>query len=116
MSNEINFGWASGRTLTYGAYEPDGSVRTAAGTSLPEIGSTGYYVADNGDIEAGDWVIVKESITVVGAGEYSPEVSISGDLVTIEADLTEILEMITEKIVYVFDDRITKIDETIVKT
>ena len=72
MANEITFGYRSGATLTYGAYQPDGSVRTAVGTSLPENGSTGYYIATDGSIQAGDIVIVKEGTDVVGWGEYQP--------------------------------------------
>jgi hypothetical protein len=75
LANEITFGNLSGKTLTYAVYQPNGSVRTAAGTSLPEVGSTGYYVASNASIIAGDFVIVKESTVVVGQGQYKPEVS-----------------------------------------
>jgi len=77
MSDEITFGWISGRTLKYGVYEPDGSVRTAAGTTFNEEGSTGYYHASNGDILAGDIVIVTEDGAVVGYGEFEPDVNIS---------------------------------------
>lgn len=86
MANEITLGFRSGATLTYGAYQPNGTVRTAAGTSLPEVSSTGYYTADDGDVEPGDIVIVKEGTDVVAWGEYNPDVT-SG---TIEADLTTI--------------------------
>lgn len=75
MANEITFGFQTGKTLTYGAYEPDGSVRTAAATALPEIGATGYYTATDGNIVAGDVVIVKEGTLTVGWGEYRPEVN-----------------------------------------
>ena len=88
MANEITFGFLTGKTLTYGAYEPDGSVRTAAATALPEIGATGYYTATNGSIVAGDVVIVKEGTITVGWGEYRPEVN----CVLIEgADFTDTL-------------------------
>jgi len=93
MANEITFGWKSGSTLTYGAYQPDGSVRTAAATALPEIGTTGYYTATDAAIIAGDFVIVKESTMVVGEGQYKPEVSVSGvtaDLATIEGKIDTI--------------------------
>ena len=74
MSDEITFGFAIGRTLTYGVYTAAGGVRTAAGTSLPETAGTGYYHADNGDIVASDIVIVKEGAVPVGWGEYLPRV------------------------------------------
>ena len=88
MANEITFGFLVGKTLTYGAYEPDGSVRTAAATALPEIGATGYYTATDGSITAGDVVIVKEGTITVGWGEYRSEVN----CVLIEgADFTDTL-------------------------
>lgn len=86
MAYEITFGWKSGETLTYGAYQPDGTVRTAAGTALPEQAGTGYYLATDASIAAGDFVIVKSGTTVVGQGQYKPEVSATG----ISADLTDI--------------------------
>lgn len=89
MSEEITFGYTSGLTLKYEAYQPDGTIRTAS-ISLPEIGTTGYYVASDADIEAGDFVIVKKSPygadDVVGSGQYKPEVSAS----SITADLADI--------------------------
>ena len=60
MADEIKAVYESGKTLTYGAYQPDGTVRTAAGTSLPEVGTTGYYKATDGSIQAGDIVVLKE--------------------------------------------------------
>jgi len=70
MANEIKLAFRSGATLTYGAYQPDGTVRTAAATSLPEISSTGYYTATDANIVAGDTVVVKESTSVVAGGVY----------------------------------------------
>ena len=86
MANEITFGYRTGHTLEYGVYEPDGSVRTAAGTSLPEIGATGYYTATDGSIAALDFVIVTDNVTgvVVGQGQFSPDVT----SVAIDVDLT----------------------------
>lgn len=88
MADEITFGYKSGLTLTYGVFQPDGTVRTSAGTSLPEESGTGYYHATDGNITAGDLVIIKESTNVVGFGEYRSEV----DCVLIEgSDFTDIL-------------------------
>ena len=93
MADEITFGFITGYTLEYGVYQPDGTVRTAAGTSLPEEGATGYYHADDGSIIALDFVIVTDNATgnVVGQGQYQPDVtssSIELELDDIDADLT----------------------------
>lgn len=73
MSNEITVGFYTGATLTYGAYQPDGTVRTAAGTPLTEVAGTGYYKASDASVAAGDIVIVKQDTVVVAYGEYQPE-------------------------------------------
>lgn len=75
MADEITFGFATGKTLTYGAYQADGTVRTSAGTSLTEVAGTGYYKATDGNIVFSDIVIVKEGSDVRGYGEYRPEVN-----------------------------------------
>jgi len=83
---EIKFGWKTGETLTYGAYEPDGTVRTAPPTNLPEEGATGYYHVTDAALVAGDVVVVNDGTNNVGFGEYRPEV----DTVLIEgADATD---------------------------
>ena len=87
MANEIQFaGFRTGATLTYGAFEPDGTVRTAAGTSLPEIGTTGYYVANDAAIVAGDAVVVKEGANEVGGGVYIPEANVPGVATEVKQD------------------------------
>jgi len=68
MANEIQFGYRTGATLTYGVYQPDGTVRTAAATELPEIAGTGYYTTDDEDVVVGDMIVVLEGTTVVGQG------------------------------------------------
>ena len=73
MASEITFGYRTGKTLTYAVYNPDGTVVTAAGTSLPEITGTGYYVADNTSILENDFVIVRDGTTEVAYGEYKPD-------------------------------------------
>lgn len=93
MANEITLGYRTGATLTYGVYQPDGTVRTAAGTSLAEVAGTGYYKTTDANIVAGDIVIVKEGTVVVAYGEYQPTVTaagVSANLTTIEGKIDTI--------------------------
>lgn len=112
MANEITFGYTTGRTLTYGVYQPDGTVRTAAGTALSETAGTGYYTASDANIVAGDWVIVKDSVLgVVGAGEYKTEISATA----IEAKI-DVIDGIVDDILVdtgtTLDDHLTDIKGT----
>ena len=76
MANEIQFGYTTGRTLTYGVYQPDGTVRTAAGTALAEVAGTGYYKATDASVVAGDYIIVIDSVLgTVGQGQYETATS-----------------------------------------
>lgn len=87
MANEIKLGYTTGQTLTYAVYRPDGTQVTAPGTSLPEIGVTGYYTASNTSIAAGDVCIVSDATSVLFQGEYKPEISatvIEGKIDTID--------------------------------
>lgn len=88
MANEIKLGYYTGQTLTYAVYNPDGTEVTAPGTSLPEIGVTGYYTATNGDIAAGDVCIVSDANGVLFQGEYLPDVTasvVSAEIAAVDA-------------------------------
>ncbi|MCK9598049.1 MAG: hypothetical protein M0R06_03345 [Sphaerochaeta sp.] len=101
MANEITFGYITGRDLEYGVYNPDGTQVTAPTTSLPEIGATGYYTADNGDIAAGDMVIVHDVTGggdfICGQGQYMPEVSASEIETKIDTIDTNVDSILTEQ-------------------
>lgn len=75
MADEITFGYTKGTTLSYAAYHPDGTERTAK-TSLPEWpADSGYFHEDDDDIKEGDFVIITDddlSDRVVGYGQYGP--------------------------------------------
>ena len=78
----------SGATLTYGAYETDGTVRTAAGTALPEVNATGYYKTDDVNVVAGDIIVIKEGVNVVAGGFYGLPLS---EQAVIEASQSSVL-------------------------
>jgi hypothetical protein len=85
MANEIGYVAATGATLTYGAYQPDGTARTAPGTSLPEIASTGYYTASDALLTPGDWVVVSDGAGVVAGWRYEGATTLAEILVAIQA-------------------------------
>lgn len=90
MANEIKLGYYTGQTLTYAVYNPDGTEVTAPATSLPEIGSTGYYTATNGDIASGDICIVSDSNGVLFQAEYLPDVvsaGVSAEIAAVDAKI-----------------------------
>ncbi len=76
----LRFWWKTGDTVTYEATDATGAiVRTAAGTSLPEAGSTGYYTVEDANVVTGDVAIVSDSSGIVGGGEENPPVILSSD-------------------------------------
>ena len=93
MANEITFIYTSGQTLTYLAYAPDGTPRITS-TSLPEVGTTGYYTASAPTLVALDMVIIKSGANIIAGGQYKPEVSANVDLTEVINDLQTIDENI----------------------
>ena len=79
MADEISEGAVSGLSLTYGAYQPDGTVRTAAGTALTEVGSTGLYLADDANVQYGDILVFKIGSDVVGSRIYKSQAKALSD-------------------------------------
>ena len=76
----IKFWFKGGETITYEALKADGTVRTVAGTSLPEISGTGYYTVVDSNLVTTDVVIAKNaSGDVVGGGEENHPVILSSD-------------------------------------
>lgn len=70
MPVQVNFGWAIGRTLTFGVYTAAG-VQREVGTSMTETpASSGLYLGTPTTIQIGDNVIIKEGTKVRGHGEY----------------------------------------------
>lgn len=112
MANEIKLGYYTGQTLTYAVYNPDGTQVTAPGTSLPEIGATGYYTATNASIAAGDICIISDTNGVLFYGEYLPDVTSSAveakvDIIDTNVDLL-IVEAQRVNNVYVTEDVVKK--------
>lgn len=99
----ILFGSDTGRTLTYGLYEVDGTVRTAAGTSFPEISSTGYYTVEDANMVTGDVGIIKEGTRVIGWGIHRPEIDDSLIISEIDANETKIDAIKAETVLIVED-------------
>lgn len=99
----LQLGTDTGRTLTYGLYEPDGTVRTAAGTSFPEVSGTGYYTVEDTDMETGDVGIVKEGTRIIGWGIHRPEIDDS--LIISEVDANEVkIDAIKAETVLIVED------------
>ena len=70
MANEVNFGYPTGKTLTFSIYTSAG-IERESGTSMTETpANSGLYLGTPTAISMGDQVIIKEGTTVVGHGEY----------------------------------------------
>jgi hypothetical protein len=119
MANEIKLGYTTGATLTYAVYNPDGTQVTAPATSLPEIGSTGYYTASDASIAAGDVIIISDAIGPIFQGEYQPEVvsaALSAEIAALDAKI-DVIDGIVDAILVdtgtTLDDKIDTIDTNV---
>lgn len=75
MANEVKFLYRTGETLTFSAFTPNGALRGDAGQTLAEVGVTGYYTATPSTaLLAGDCVAVYRDGSIIGSGEYRPQV------------------------------------------
>ena len=65
-----NFGFNTGKTLTFSVYSPAGAARET-GTAMTETpASSGLYLGTATTLLVGDNVVIKESTKPVGHGEY----------------------------------------------
>lgn len=123
MANEIQFGWKISESLTFTAFQPDGSARGAADQNLTEteVGVSGYYVGTPSTaLVAGDAVVIDDGTRKVGFGVYREEVNcvliegadftdtligIDGDTLESLSDQMDVLSSQSSKVLNVYDDR-----------
>ena len=70
----INFGYITGKTLTFSVYTKIGGVKEIGGTMTETPAASGLYLGEPRSITASDNVVIKEGTVPVGHGEYQPEV------------------------------------------
>ncbi len=82
----------TGQTLTFTAFQPDGTLRGTADQSLPEVGVSGYYTATpDTALVAGDIISVyHDEHEQYYQQEFMPEVSATGVVGTLEGRLDDI--------------------------
>lgn len=78
MANEVTFGFATGKTLTFSVYDLDGTARETGGTMTETPASSGLYLGSPTTMLAGDLVVVKEGTKPVGWGEFLTMTRLSG--------------------------------------
>ena len=85
MANEVNFGWATGKTLTFAVFTSAG-VQRETGTSMTETpASSGLYLGSPTTIQVGDNVIIREGSREIGHGVYGASAIEGGGTIVIPA-------------------------------
>ncbi|GAH31761.1 unnamed protein product [marine sediment metagenome] len=70
MANEINFGYPTGETLTFSVYTSAGVTRETGSALTETPASSGLYLGTPAALSMRDQIVIKESTTVVGHGEW----------------------------------------------
>ena len=69
----VNFGYATGKTLTFSVYTSAGAQREAGSSMTETPASSGLYLGTPSVLQEYDNVIIKEGTKPVGHGEYRKE-------------------------------------------
>jgi len=69
----VNFGYITGKTLTFSVYTEAGVERESGSTMTETPVGSGLYLGSAAVLQEYDNVIIKEGTTVVGHGEYRKE-------------------------------------------
>ena len=95
MANEVSVGYITGYALTFSVYTSAGAEKEAGSALTETPAASGLYLGTPADIDAGDYVVVKESVSgdVIAWGQFQPDVSstaITADLAGIETKIDTI--------------------------
>ena len=79
MANEIKVVAESGLALTYKVLNSDGTAKTGLTSpasypaSVGEVGTTGYYTANDANVVTGDVIVVSDASGVLAGKIYDPK-------------------------------------------